>query len=164
MRDICSPRLKAWLKSSLVWNSDTKGNQASTATGAKITTPITYSYPRAKALTEPHSPSPFITGRSACDICTNHTTSGVRWKGSSLQGEEKTLCHRYLKQCPAGGQEGEEAVEDVAHGEVEEGEEDAEDSEEADEEENLEKPEHELEVGAELFPAHRHHLHAAVPL
>lgn len=43
IRWIWSPRLKAWLNSSLVWNSETNGNQASTATGTKITNPIMYS-------------------------------------------------------------------------------------------------------------------------
>jgi len=41
--EIWRPLLKAWLKSNLVWNSDTNGNHESTAKGMKITSPITYS-------------------------------------------------------------------------------------------------------------------------
>uniref|UniRef100_A0A0E0A5W8 Uncharacterized protein n=1 Tax=Oryza glumipatula TaxID=40148 RepID=A0A0E0A5W8_9ORYZ len=62
MREIWRPRLKAWLKSSLVWNSETKGNHASTATGTKMRIPIRYSYPLERALTDPHSPKAFTTG------------------------------------------------------------------------------------------------------
>lgn len=69
IRWICRPRLKAWLKSSLVWNSETNGNQARNATGPKITYPIKYSYPLAKALTDPHIPIPFTIGLQACAIC-----------------------------------------------------------------------------------------------
>lgn len=69
IRWIWSPLLNAWLYSSLVWNSETNGNQANMATGVKITTPIRYSYPLDKALTEPHIPMAFTTGRHACAIC-----------------------------------------------------------------------------------------------
>lgn len=68
IRWICSPRLKAWLKSSLVWNSEMNGNQASIAIGAKIMTPMRYSYPLARALIELHIPIPFTIGRHACAI------------------------------------------------------------------------------------------------
>lgn len=68
IRWIWSPRLKAWLNSSLVWNSETNGNQASTATGAKMTKAIMYSYPRARAFTDPHILRPFTTGLQACAI------------------------------------------------------------------------------------------------
>lgn len=69
MREIWRPRENAWLNSSLVWNSETKGNHASTATGTKITIPIRYSYPLDNAFTDPHSPKAFTTGLLAWDIC-----------------------------------------------------------------------------------------------
>lgn len=69
IRWIWSPLLKAWLNSNRVWNSETNGNQASTATGAKRTNPIMYSYPLARALTDPHIPKPLTNGLHDCDIC-----------------------------------------------------------------------------------------------
>jgi hypothetical protein len=38
------------------------------ATGVKIITPIMYSYPLDKALTDPHIPMPFTNGLHACAI------------------------------------------------------------------------------------------------
>lgn len=69
MREICRPLLNAWLNSNLVWNSETNENHARTATGVNRTTPIMYSYPLARALTELHMPSLFIADFQASDIC-----------------------------------------------------------------------------------------------
>lgn len=80
---IWRPLLNAWLKRSLVWNSDTNGNQASMATGAKITTPIMYSYPLARAFTDPHIPIAFVIGLQACAIY-NHRKTTLSIKKSDL--------------------------------------------------------------------------------
>ncbi|PIA48641.1 hypothetical protein AQUCO_01400909v1 [Aquilegia coerulea] len=40
IREICKPRLNAWLKSMRVWNSETKGNQARNATGVNKSKPM----------------------------------------------------------------------------------------------------------------------------
>lgn len=68
IREICRPLLNAWLKSILVWNSDTKGNHAKNATGVNRSSPITISYPRASVLTEDHIPRWWIRGLQACAI------------------------------------------------------------------------------------------------
>ena len=54
--DIWRPRLNAWLKSNLVWNSETKGNHDSTTMGIKMIIPITYSYARPSSLIESQNP------------------------------------------------------------------------------------------------------------
>lgn len=69
IRWIWSPRLNAWLKSNRVWNSETNGNHANIATGAKRISPIMYSYPLPRALTDPQNPRPFTNGLHDCDIC-----------------------------------------------------------------------------------------------
>jgi hypothetical protein len=69
MREICRPRLKAVLNSSLVWIVETKGSQARTATGAKIKIPIPYSYVRAMALTESQRPRVLRVGLKTRAIC-----------------------------------------------------------------------------------------------
>ena len=68
IREICRPRLKAVLKSSRVWMVETKGSQARTATGAKITIPIPYSYVLAMGFTESHSPSVLRAGLKTREI------------------------------------------------------------------------------------------------
>ena len=70
--EIWRPRLKAWLNSSLVWNSDTNGNQDKTAMGVKIESPIMYSYALPNSLIESQNPSPLSTPRSACPIFKKH--------------------------------------------------------------------------------------------
>ncbi|KAF6151836.1 hypothetical protein GIB67_010410, partial [Kingdonia uniflora] len=40
IREICRPRLNAWLNSIRVWNSETKGNHARKATGVNKSKPI----------------------------------------------------------------------------------------------------------------------------
>lgn len=68
IREICKPLLKAWLKSIRVWNSETNGNHEKNATGVKRSKPITTSYPRASALTEPQNPVLSMRGLQACAI------------------------------------------------------------------------------------------------
>lgn len=68
IREICKPLLKAWLKSILVWNSETNGNHAKKATGVKRSKPIIISYPRASARTDPQNPAPWMRGLQACAI------------------------------------------------------------------------------------------------
>lgn len=70
IREICKPLLKAWLKSILVWNSETNGNHAKKATGVKSSKPIITSYPRASARTEPQSTVLAMSGLQACAIFT----------------------------------------------------------------------------------------------
>ena len=69
MREIWRPLLKAWLKSILVWNSETKGNQARIAMGVKRSRPIMISNPRATACTKPQMPAFCTKGFKAWDIC-----------------------------------------------------------------------------------------------
>lgn len=56
MREISSPRLKAWLKSRRDWNVETNGNQDKMAIGANMSMPIPASYIRANSRTESHTP------------------------------------------------------------------------------------------------------------
>ena len=71
--EICSPRLKAWLKSSRVWNSDTKGNHDSTAMGNKMRSPMVYSYILAISWMESHGP---ILWSAAPVLCLNLAQQG----------------------------------------------------------------------------------------
>lgn len=68
IREICKPLLKAWLKSILVWNSETNGNHAKKATGVKRSKPIITSYPRASARTDPQNQVFLMRGLQACAI------------------------------------------------------------------------------------------------
>lgn len=45
------------------------GNQARIATGVKRISPIMYSDPLVRALTDPQNPRPFTKGLHDCDIC-----------------------------------------------------------------------------------------------
>ncbi|TXG57124.1 hypothetical protein EZV62_018437 [Acer yangbiense] len=82
---------QAWLKSSLVWNSETNGNQANMATSAKITNPIKDSYPFARALEDPHNPRPLIN-----DLIGD--TSGLGpFKLEDLQDCEYKFMSKYVK-------------------------------------------------------------------
>ena len=65
MREISSPRLKAWLNMSRVWKVDTKGNQDKNAIGMKISIPIPASYRRPIERMDFHNPIRFITGFQA---------------------------------------------------------------------------------------------------
>ena len=68
IRDISSPRLKAWLYMRRVWNVDTNGNQEKNAMGMKISIPIPASYKRAIDRMDFHNPTFFITGFQAAPI------------------------------------------------------------------------------------------------
>lgn len=65
MREISSPRLKAWLNMRRVWNVDMNGNHENIAMGMKMSIPIPASYSRAIERTDFHSPSFFIKGFQA---------------------------------------------------------------------------------------------------
>lgn len=66
--EIWRPLLKAWLKSSRVWNSDTNGNQDKTTIGANMNSPMIHSYARANSITESQIPSPLKQGLHAWPI------------------------------------------------------------------------------------------------
>lgn len=68
MREISSPRLKAWLNMRRVWNVDMNGNHENMAMGMKISIPIPASYSRAIERTDFHSPNFFIKGFQAAAI------------------------------------------------------------------------------------------------
>lgn len=67
--EIWRPLLKAWLKSSLIWNSDTKGNQDKITIGMNITKDIMHSYALANSIKEFQNPIPFKAGLHAWPIC-----------------------------------------------------------------------------------------------
>lgn len=136
IREIWRPRLKAWLKSNLVWNSDTNGNHARMATGVKIRIPIKYSYPLPRAFTGPHNPIPFTNGLHACAICApthDDKASIKRFKclnhcdrlcfllhslRKSLKSNHGTI-REYLQESPASWDEGKKTSKDVAYCQIE---------------------------------------------
>jgi len=68
MREISSPRLKAWLNRRRVWNVDTKGNHDNITIGVNTRIPIPASYNLAIAETDFHNPSLFTTDFHAIAI------------------------------------------------------------------------------------------------
>ena len=75
-----------------------------------MASPIMYSYPLARAFTDPHSPRAFIAGLHAWAICRERKIDKKRDGGIDEWG----LC--YLKECPARGHEGQDASENVGDG------------------------------------------------
>lgn len=67
--EIWRPLLKAWLKSNLVWNSETKGNQDKTTTGMNINTDIAHSYALANSIIDFQNPIRLKQGLHAWPIC-----------------------------------------------------------------------------------------------
>lgn len=92
IRWIWRPLLKAWLNSSLDWKSETKGNHAKIAMGAKITSDIRYSYPLAKPFTDPHMCIFFTVGLQACD--TSRRNHPVGKKANKLANISPTISSR----------------------------------------------------------------------
>ena len=67
--EIWRPRLKAWLKSNRVWNSETKGNHDKKPMGRKRMRPMMLSYALPSSWMESHSIVLSIIGAHACPIC-----------------------------------------------------------------------------------------------
>ena len=85
--EICRPRLKAWLKSRRVWNSDMKGNHERTAMGRKMRIPMVYSYILAISWMESHGP---ILRSTAPLLCLNLAQQGPRHAPPRQQEQHST--------------------------------------------------------------------------
>ena len=91
--EIWRPRLNAWLNSSRVWNSETKGNHDRKPMGRKRMRPIIFSYDLPSSMMESHSMVLLINGEHACPICKQEIIKIIRqdWDRWSLSGQNLLL-------------------------------------------------------------------------